>query len=96
MYLLTIGCSSQSPSKECCQSTRTDKLFLNEIGDVHWHLLNLGGVESSMSVKPAGWHIDDWETHCSMSRIILTSSLVTKLIDTPLRPNRPPRPIRWM
>lgn len=32
----------------------------------------------------------------SMSRRILTSSLVTKLMATPLRPNLPERPIRWM
>lgn len=32
----------------------------------------------------------------SMSRRILTSSLVTKLMATPLRPNLPDRPMRWM
>src|SRR4051812_8967082 len=32
----------------------------------------------------------------SISLKILTSSLVTKLIATPFRPNRPLRPIRWM
>ena len=32
----------------------------------------------------------------SMSLNMRTSSVVTKLIATPLRPNRPPRPMRWM
>lgn len=36
------------------------------------------------------------EQYCSISRRILTSSLVTKLIATPFLLNRPERPILWM
>ena len=60
----------------------------------------------SSASRQSGWNSTlKWYQHLnwdessslrSISRRILTSSLVTKLIATPLRPNRPLRPIRWM
>lgn len=68
--------------------------------DIQWHLIDLRVVKfcvmKCQRVRPPPRHETRQSRLRSMSLSILMSSVVTKLMATPFRPNRPPRPIRWM
>lgn len=75
----------------------------DEVGNVHRHFINLGRVihcktsklALSRNVVRVKKQRRESNIH-SISRRMRTSSVVTKLIATPLRPKRPERPMRWM
>lgn len=77
-------------------SIPTAILTIRHSRDVQGHFVNLcvvelcrfGLVASTIPRPTFACHLR------SMSRSIRTSSVVTKLIATPFRPKRPPRPIR--
>lgn len=82
-------------ASKCSPSTRP---ALMQAGQRRSSASRQSGWSSKLFEKVSREFIDDQRCHNlrSMSRRILTSSLVTKLMATPLRPNLPERPIRWM
>lgn len=87
-------CSNFGASK-CSPSRRP---ALRQAGQRRSSASRQSGWSSKLFERVSREYIDDQRCHNlrSMSRRILTSSLVTKLMATPLRPNLPERPMRWM
>lgn len=83
-------------SIDCFRFSPNTRRLRQEIGNVHRHLVDLSRVVHYNHQPRSIYHLPGGLDLHSISLKILTSSLVTKLIATPLRPKRPERPILWM